>query len=127
MEALYSPKTGLKLPVVTVRISPSRTEEMSYGRRIPQSGSMVVCSFTAHCFAEACTDEGEEKYKNAHDLADRIMAYFSTRLWEQSPHRCYPIVDIYNLSTRESEPKQGPKRKICRMILEGTILAKRGD
>jgi len=126
LEQIYGPVSGLKLPLVTVRISPYEPQEMTYARRIPESGSMVRLNFTAHCFAEACELEGEEKYKYAHDLADKILSYLSRQVWEIIPHSSYPIVDVYNLSAWESEPTKG-SRKICRMIVEGTILAKRTD
>ena len=126
MENLYSPVSGLKLPIVTVRVSPYSIHEVSFGRRIPESGSMAYVSFTAHCFAEACETEGEEEYKNAHDLANTIMTYLATQKWEQTPHNAYSIVDVFDMNARESEPAKG-SRKICRIIVEGTILAKKLD
>jgi hypothetical protein len=126
MENLYGPVTGLKLPVVTVRISPASIADMVYSRRIPESGDMAIYSFSAHCFASACTSSGEEDYKHAHDLADRIMTHLATRNWASVPHTSYGIVDVFDMNARESEPAKG-SRKICRVIIEGTMLVKRID
>jgi len=111
---------------VTVRISPANIADMVYSRRIPESGDMGLYSFSAHCFASACTASGEEDYKHAHDLADRIMTHLQTRNWAVAPHTSYGIVDIFNMSARESEPAKG-SRKICRVIIEGVMLIKRID
>jgi len=126
MENLYSPRTGMKLPVVTVRIKPASIWDRVYGRRIPESGDMGIYSFTAHCFTSACTVSGQEKYKHAHDLADRIMTYLATQKWESATHIAYPIVDVFGMTARESEPKQGARR-ICRVIVEGMMMVKRKD
>lgn len=127
MESIYGPVSGSKLPVVTVRISPARIVDAVYGRRIPESGDYGVYTFSAYCFTSACTASGEEKYKHAHDLADRIKTYLSSQTWEQDPHSAYEICDVYNMTARESEPKQSSKRKICRVIVEGMMLVKRRD
>jgi len=126
MESIYGPVTGLKLPTVTVRISPANIADMVYSRRIPESGDMGLYSFSAHCFTSACTASGEEDYKHAHDLADRIMTHLATRDWASAPHTSYGIVDVFDLNARESEPAKG-SRKICRVIIEGTMLVKRVD
>lgn len=126
MENLYSPKTGIKLPIVTVRISPARVVPSTYGRLIPESGDMGFYSFSAHCFASACTTSGEERYKNAHELADRIMKYLSTQNWGSETNLEYPIADVFDMQGRESEPEKGSKQ-ICRVIIEGVMLVKRKD
>jgi len=126
MENLYSPKTGLKLPVVTVRVNPATVRDMTWGRRIPESGDMGLYSFSAHCFASACTASGEEEYKHAHDLADKIMKHLTSRDYNSAPHTSYGIVDVFDLNARESEPAKGAI-KVCRVIIEGTMLVKRVD
>lgn len=125
-ENLYSPVSGPKLPIVTVRLGPAVIWDAVYSRRIPESGDMALYSFSAHCFASACTTDGEEKYKHAHDLADRIVVYFASRDWNSAPHTSYQIVDVFDMTARESEPQQG-KKKICRVIIEGTMVVKRKD
>ena len=127
MEDLYSPKTGMKLPVVTVRISPARITTPTYGRLIPESGDMGAYSFSAHCFTSACTASGEERYKHAHDLADRIVKYLSMQNWNSAQHIDHPIADVYDMQPRESEPERGSKKEICRVIIEGVMLVKRKD
>lgn len=128
MNKIYSPKTGPKLPIVTVRISPAMLQDKFFGRlwNNGEYGEVGMYSFTAHCFAEVCTTSGEEKYKNAHDLADSILRYLASRKWHQSPHSSYPIWDIGDLNARESQPKKGG-HKVCRVIIEGNIMIKRTD
>jgi len=126
MESLYGPVTGLKLPVVTVRISPASIRDMVYSRLIPESGDMATYAFSAHIFTSACTASSEEDYKHAHDLADRVMTHLTTRDWASAPHTSYEIVDVFDLNARESEPAKGA-RKVCRVIIEGVMLVKRKD
>ena len=128
IQKIYTPRTGPKMPVVTVRISPARVIPSFYGRiwEASESGDIGLYSFTAHCFTSACTASGEEKYKHAHDLADKIMQYLSTRDWNSSPNDSYPIGDVFNMQARESEPSKGAQA-ICRVIIEGIMLVKRTD
>ena len=132
IEKVYGPKTGPKLPVVTVRVSPARVQSSFYGRVWESDvsgkyGDVGLYAFTAHCFASACTASGEEKYKHAHDLAEKIMQYLATRDWNSSPHDSYPIGDVFDMSARESEPSKGGAHKVCRVIIEGTMLVRRED
>ena len=126
MENIYGPVSGLKLPAVTVRISPARIWQVHYARLIPEAGDMGVYAFTAHVFHKGCTIEGEEKYKYAQDLADKIMTYLLKQRWEALTE-C-SIADVYDLQARESEPRKGSKsQRICRVIIEGFMLIKRVD
>lgn len=125
-ENLYSPVTGPKLPIVTLRIGPAAIWDVVYSRLIPEKGDMALYSFSAHCFASACTESGEEKYKHAHDLADRIITYLNSQDWNSSPHSDYGITDVFDLTARESEPQRS-KRKVCRVIIEGVMVVKRVD
>lgn len=126
MEKIYGPISGLKIPVITVRISPARIWQTHYARRIPEAGDMGIYAFTAHVFHKRCTEAGEEKYKYAQNLADRIMTYLLKVKWEAEVD-C-PICDIYDMQARESEPSRGPKaQRICRVIIEGFMLIKRID
>jgi len=137
IQQIYNPKTGPKLPLVTVRISPARIVPSFYGRIWEsntgcETGDIGIYAFTAHVFCAPCEDidaEGNptcEKYKNAHDLADAIMHHLNTRQWNSVPHSAYPIGDIMDLQARESEPSKGA-HKVCRVIIEGTLLIKRTD
>lgn len=128
IEKVYNPKTGLKMPIVTVRVSPARVVPSFYGRVWESgiSGDIGIYSFTAHVFQSACTASGEEKYAHAHNVAEKIMHYLNVQDYHQSPHDDYPIADIFDLSARESEPKQGA-RNVCRIIIEGMMLVKRVD
>lgn len=126
MEMVYGPISGLKLPVVTVRISPARVWQVHYARRIPEAGDMGVYAFSAHVFHKRCKLTGEEKYKYTQDLADKIMHYLLTRKWEALTE-C-SICDIYDLQARESQPRKGSKgQQVCRIIIEGFMLIKRID
>lgn len=130
--SIYSPRTGPQLPVVTVRISPAKVASRHYGRiweggsGTPVTGDVGMYHFSAHCFASACTASGEEKSKHALDLADKIMKYLATQDWNSGTHEDEAIGDIFEMSARESEPKKGA-RKICRVIVEGTMMVKRID
>jgi hypothetical protein len=126
-ESIYGPKTGPKLPAVTVRLGPAQIWDAVYSRLIPEAGDMALYSFSAHCFASACTESGEEKYKYAHDLADKIMTYLNSRDWNGSPHTSYQIVDVSDLTARESDPQRSKRRKVCRVIVEGMMTVKRID
>lgn len=128
MEKIYSPRTGPKLPVVTVRISPARIQHPFYGRLWTGTtyGDVGLYAFTAHCFASACTASGEERYKHAQDLADLIMQRLITRKWNQSPDDAYSICDVFDLMARESQPKKQGE-KICRVIIEGSMMVRRTD
>lgn len=126
VQKLASPATGKKLPMVTLRVGPVSIWDLTYGRLVPEAGSFTSYRFSAHCFASACTITGKERYKHAHDLADKIKTYLETRDWNDTDNDDYPISDIIELNARESEPDRG-SRNTCRVIIEGTILAKRED
>jgi len=126
IEKIYKPRSGLQLPAVTIRISPLTVRDMTYTRKVPESGSMETVAFTAHVFHSACNISGQEKYKHAHDIADIIMTYLESIDWNTGSYADSSIVDIYDMSARESEPSKGPRRT-CRVIIEGMILSKRED
>lgn len=126
IEKIYRPRTGLRLPAVTVRISPLTVRDLVYSRKVPEDGSMETVAFTAHIFHSACGLAGQEKYKHAHDIADIIMTYLERIDWNSGSYADSSICDIYDMSARESEPSRGPRR-ICRVIIEGMILSKRED
>lgn len=130
MNNVYSPRTGRKLPIITVRVNPARVIPAHYGRlwegESSVTGDVGMYSFTAHCFHSNCLAEGEEKYAHAQNLAERVMKYLATRTWDQSPHDDYSIADVADLIARESEPKDG-NRAVSRVIVEGTLMIKRED
>lgn len=126
LDNIYGPKTGLKVPIVYVRISPVTIRHMTYSRSVPESGSMQTFEFTAHVFDKVCKEAGQEKYKYAHDIADKIMDYLEKINWNSGAYADSAIVDVQEMQARESEPKRGAKR-LCRMIIEGTLFAKRQD
>jgi len=137
MDEIYSPKTGLKMPAFTIRLSPARVIPSFYGRlwegATPVTGDVGLYSFSVHCFHSACTASGEEKYAHAHNIAERIIKYLSVQNWNSTtqpsagePHDDYSIGDVADMNARESEPKQGARR-ICRVIIEGVMLVRRVD
>lgn len=137
MDKIYSPKTGLKLPAFSIRISPARVVPSFYGRvwkgTTAETGDVGLYSFSIHCFHSACNISGEEKYTHAHDIAERLMKYFGVQNWNSTtepsagdPHSDYSIGDVADMNARESEPKQGARR-VCRVIIEGIMLVKRKD
>ena len=128
IDKVYSPITGPKTPIVTVKLSPSRVMNQFYGRMWTGTtyGDVGLYAFTAHCFASACTASGQERNKYAQDLADNIMRYLTTRNWNQDPDDDYCIGDVSDLTARESQPKKLGDN-ICRVIVEGTIMVRRTD
>lgn len=129
---IYGPRTGLKVPLVYVRVSPVTVRHMTYTRRVPEEGSMQTFEFSAHLFHRTCTLANNnnvacEKYKHAHDIADLIVDALEQMDWHNdATYGDSAICDVVDLNIRESEPKRGAKR-LCRIIIEGTIFAKRQD
>lgn len=126
IEKIYAPRTGLKLPACTIRISPLTVRDWVYSRKVPESGSMETVAFTIHVFHSANNLSGQEKYANCHNIADQIMTHLESINWNSGIYVNSSIADISNLSVRESEPSKGARR-ICRVIIEGEILSKRED
>lgn len=96
-------------PIVTVRIS-SRSIPM-WGFKPPTvtHGELYAYDFTAHCFAESM--------ETSRYIVDKIVDYLAIHNKQADAK----IVDIINLTTKESILQKGPKR-FWRIILTGTIL-----
>jgi len=107
-------------PLVTIRMGASPIKDIHYGRHLPSGklGRYTLYYFTAHVFAQHA--EGQIQSKTAHELADKIFKYLITHNKDVGSG----IVDIFNLSMRESEPARASQR-ISRVIIDGFILAER--
>lgn len=110
----------VKMPFASVRIGPSISQDLVFGRKTPEVGQYEIVNFSIHVFASNSTTG--EKAKLAHEAADDIKTYINQ-------HRtAYKITnevhDIYDITIRESPPKSF---KLSRMILEGKLWVKRKD
>jgi len=109
------------LPLLSVRVGPELWTDV-YDRRIGYDslfGTLGSHAFSIHIFHSNCYEADEEKGKYAQNVASRVIDCLT-----QSPS---PIgSDIYDITSRESEPSRGGHR-ISRIIIEGRIHIKRID
>lgn len=96
-------------PIVTVRISSRNIPIWSFKPPTVAHGELYAYDFTAHCFAESM--------EISREVIDKIVDYLAV----YNKQADVKIVDIINLTTRESILQKGPKR-FWRIILTGTLL-----
>jgi hypothetical protein len=108
------------MPAVTVRIMPSVSKDIAYGRQVSktQKGLYVIYSFSAHIWAVRAS--GSVKAESAQDLADAIETY----LLQNAQDTTTGIVYVFDITKRESQPERGAKR-YQRIIMNGKILARK--
>jgi len=118
------------LPLCTVRLGESRQINVTLGRSVgaqDKKGLFEYAPFSAYIFHSNCEEEGEEEYKWAHQLADKIIDYLISANNDMSERNEEGrIYDIFDLSKRESQPSRGADN-ICRVIVEGMLEIKRED
>ena len=96
-------------PFVTVRIQARVMPRWSFKTPNIAHGELYGYDFTAHCFGESM--------EISREISDMIVDYLSIHN-KQSDAK---IVDITNLTTKESILQKGPKR-YWRTIVTGTLI-----
>lgn len=109
-----------QLPAVTVRMMPSHTKELVYGRQLEKTkqGVHVVYNFTAHVWALRAS--GGMKAETAMDVADAIETY----LLKSGQDTTTGIIRIVDIVKRESQPERGARR-YQRIIMNGRIFVRK--
>jgi len=96
-------------PFVTVKLQGKSVPIWSFKPPTVVHGELYAYDFTAHCFGESMGI--------SRDIADMIVNYLAINNKQADAK----IVDITNLTTKESILEKGPKR-YWRIIVTGTIL-----
>lgn len=96
-------------PIVTVRVQGKQVSVWSFKPPTVAHGEIYSYSFTAHVFAETM--------EISREIMDNILDYLAIHNKQADTK----IIDIINLTSRESVLQKGPRR-YWRMILTGTIL-----
>ena len=121
------PRQMTHLPLVTVRLGTSIPADEHYGLLLSSDnqetikGRFEYVPFTAHVFASACKESGEEEIRYAHQVSDAIIDYLEQRRFAQT---AYEIHDIDDMTQRESIP-EGLPRNVKRMIVEGRLFVRK--
>ena len=114
-----------KFPLATVRVGTSSIVNPIYGRFTGREilwarerGDFVFFTFSIHIFAKH-DETAVLKAKTAQDIAMMIYKYLLTHSYQPS----VGMLDIVNVTMRESEPATGGTLRLSRVIMEGIILA----
>jgi len=107
------------LPIITVRIGPSKINEPIQGRQLGGGkwGNFVNYFFTAHIFAKINETEDEDTIKTAMDLADNIEEHLL-----RSKDDTTGIAYYYEITKRESPVNMA---RVMRVIVEGYIYCRK--
>ena len=119
-------KTNPNAVIVSIKINPSRLQKLNYGNEIVNvhEGVYYLYNFSLHIIARYdWTREDELESKLAYDKANAIVTYL--RGHNKDPDS--GIIDIVNITSRESDPSGGTQAgaHMARVIVEGYILAER--
>lgn len=109
------------LPLATIKIMPSREQKLSYGHQAVQAygGQYYLYNFTIHIFALHHSSD-QLRAKTVQQYGAEIVKYFRTNNQDAASG----IIDIFNVTYRESDPSRGAKR-LSRVIIRGRVLAVR--
>jgi hypothetical protein len=110
-------------PLVSVKISQSFERKLSYGNKLPDGtrGQYYLYNFSAHVFTVPNTTD-QLKSKDSLELAETICKYLRKHARENVQSG---ILEIYELTQRESDPEPHGTRKMTRTIITGKILVER--
>lgn len=108
------------LPLATVKIMLSREQKLSFGHQAVQAygGQYYLYNFTIHVFALHSSDQLHAK--TVQQYGAEILKYFR----KNNQDAASGIIDIFDMSYRESDPSRGTKR-LSRVIIRGRVLAVR--
>lgn len=112
--------------LVSVKMNPSRLLKLNYGNEIVNvhEGVYFLYHFSLHIIARYdFTREDELESITAYNKANAIATYLRANNKDSNTG----IVDIFQLTSRESDPSGGTTAgaHMARIILEGFILAER--
>jgi len=112
------------MPLVTIRIDPITIEDVTYGRRLPASGSLGDYIFTIHIYEKYNTGTSEVYNEDAQTCARRVMEWLEHKNNDAEDMNAYGVWAIRDVGGRESDPRI---RNVARIIVSGTINVKRED
>jgi hypothetical protein len=112
----------INFPMASVKLNPSSESKMSFGNKLPDGtrGQYFVYNFSIHVFTEPNTTD-QLKAKDVMELAETIKKY----LRRHNKDSASGILDIYDITYRESDPEPHGTRKMTRAIMTGKILVER--
>jgi hypothetical protein len=117
------------LPIITIGVEPISYNAETYNRDVDGSGtgygSFVYFPFTLYIYDYKTTKSGYSDYYDVYVLSDRIIKYLRTRKKNQIEMDTHGIIDILDLTTEESAPRN--VRRLARMIMTGTLKSRRLD
>jgi hypothetical protein len=119
----YKLKTwDIDFPLATVKLNISEEKKLSYGNKLPDGtrGQYFYYRFTIHVFTVP-NDADQLKAKDAQEIAEEISKYFRRNNKDSTSG----ILDIMNLSCRESDPEPHGTRRMVRVIITGDVLCER--
>lgn len=109
------------LPLATVKIMLSRERKLSFGHQAVQAygGQYYLYNFTIHVF-DVHHSSDQLRAKTVQQYGAEILKYFR----KNNQDVASGIIDIFDMSYRESDPSRGAKR-LSRVIIRGRVLAVR--
>jgi hypothetical protein len=114
----------VEVPFVTIRLGPSSTQELFYGRLLKGStsekGHITSIFFTCHVWDEQ-QESAEPEDSPSMNLADMIVSHLLRYVGDDTTTG---IQYFESLNTRPIEPITGPT-KLCRVSIEGYVIVKR--
>jgi hypothetical protein len=105
--------------LVSIKINPSKFSRLSYGSQIVNKhfGQYHIYHFTMNVISRYVYDD-ELRAKTAMNLANSIVTYLRTHNKDASAG----ILDIWNVTARESDPRSV---HMARIIVDGFVLCER--
>ena len=113
------------MPLITISLGEHRLDSEVYGRLMPEKGVTALYPFTLFIYHNRTDDPNHSHNYDVHIVTDQIVKYFRAKSGTTTEMTSSNINRIEDISTRESDPLKA--RALTRMILTGTIIAKRED
>jgi hypothetical protein len=118
---------GFNGPLVSIKINPSKQQKLSYGEAITNNykGTYYLYHFSLHVLApyDFSLEETGLESQPCYNYANQIITYLRIHNTDSNKG----ILDIIQITARESDPAGGPKggAHMSRVIVEGYILVER--
>jgi len=113
------------MPLITIALGEHRLDSQVYGRLMPQKGMTAMYPFTLFIYHWKTDDPNHSHNYDVHILTDLIVKYMRSKSGSSTEMIASGIFKMDDITTRESDPVG--MRALSRMILSGTISAKRED
>ena len=113
------------MPLVTISVGEHRLDSEVYGRLMPEKGMTAIYPFTLFIYHDKTDDPNHPHNYEVHIVTDQIVKYLRSKSGSPTEMGTSNINRFEDITARESDPLKA--RALTRMILTGTIIAKRED